>query len=68
MKAPYRSRPISLDDEIAEVVREIDLRERNYPKWIEAGRMRQEHGDRRIAVMMAVLNRLRALKESGHAA
>lgn len=60
-----RSRPITLDDEIAEVIREIELRERNYPKWVDAGRLRQEHADRRLAVMKSALQTLRDLKE-GH--
>ena len=64
MKPP---RPITLDDEINEVVREIELRERAYPKMIEARRLRQDHADRRSAVMLAVLQRLRRLRESGHA-
>lgn len=57
-------RPIGLDDQINEIIREIELRERTYPKWIEAGRLRQEHADRRLAVMKAALQTLRDLKEA----
>lgn len=61
-----KPRPITLDDEIAEVSREIELRERNYPKWIDMGRLRQDHADRRLAVMLSVLKRLRGLKEKAY--
>ena len=61
-----KPRPITLDDEIAEVSREIELRERNYPKWIDMGRLRQDHADRRLAVLLSVLKRLRGLKEKAY--
>jgi len=42
-------------DQIAEVKREIALRERVYPKWVEAGRLKQDKADRQLAIMRAVL-------------
>lgn len=58
-----RPRPITLDDEINEVIRELEMRERAYPKLIAAQKMRPEHADRRMKVMTAVLHRLRDLQE-----
>jgi hypothetical protein len=46
---------ISLDDKIRCIARELALRRNVYPKWIAAGRMKQEAADREIAVMAAVL-------------
>ena len=34
--------------------REVRMRRRVYPRWIEAGRMTQEQADREIAVMAAI--------------
>ena len=42
-------------DQIAEVKRGIALRERVYPKWVEAGRLKQDKADRQLAIMRAVL-------------
>lgn len=54
--------PITLADEIAEVEREIAMRRKVYPRWVETKRMGQQQADRHIAVMEAVLERLRALQ------
>ena len=59
MKPP---RPITLDDEINEVAREIEMRERTYARLIEQNRMRPEMAERRKAIMLSVLHRLRGLK------
>jgi hypothetical protein len=45
----------TLDDKIRCVARELALRRNVYPKWIAAGRMKQEAANREIAVMAAVL-------------
>ena len=37
-----------------EALREIAMRKRVYPRWVEAGRMKQEHADHNIAVMEAI--------------
>lgn len=42
------------------VQREIVMRERVYPKWVAAGRLRQADADREIAAMRAVLDSLLA--------
>lgn len=55
--------PVSLDEMIAEVERELSLREHVYPKWIEAKKMRPEKADQCVARMRAVLQTLKSLKE-----
>jgi len=57
--------PVTLDEEIASVRREIGLREKAYPRWVLAKRMKQTTADREIAAMRAVLDRLSRIKESG---
>jgi len=52
---------ISLDAQIACVRREIGMRERVYPKWVSAGRMKQDAADRELAAMRAVLATLEML-------
>ena len=43
--------PITIDDEIQELEREIVLRKRVYPRWVAAGRLTQGKADRQIAVL-----------------
>ena len=58
--------PINLQDEIAEVEREIFMRERNYPRWVDAKKLRADIAEKQLAAMKAVAERLRKLqKESG---
>ena len=47
--------PVGLDAQIKEVEREIELRRRVYPRWIEGGRLSQAKADSQIDVMVAVL-------------
>jgi hypothetical protein len=54
--------PISLDQQIASVRREIGMRERVYPGFVAKGRMKQEQADHEIAAMKAVLGTLEGLK------
>jgi hypothetical protein len=54
--------PITLDDEIAAVRREIAMRERVYPRQVSAGRLRQTAADRELALMRAVLATLLTLR------
>ena len=46
---------ITIDEQIAEVKREIAMRKKVYPKWIEAGSMQKTKADFQILVMEAVL-------------
>ena len=55
--------PITIDDELAEVEREIALRKRVYPRWIDARRITREKADRHIALMQSVANRLAEYKK-----
>ena len=57
--------PVTIDEEIASVAREIGLRERVYPGWVRAKRMSQDRADREIQAMKAVLERLTKIKEAG---
>ena len=54
--------PPTLDDEIACVRREIQYRERVYPRWVAEGKMKPDAADRQLALMRAVLGRLNGLK------
>jgi hypothetical protein len=53
--------PISITEQIACVRREIAMRERVYPKWVAAKRMKEDAADRELAVMRAVLATLEGL-------
>ncbi len=46
---------ITTDEQIAEVKREIAMRNKVYPKWIEAGSMKKSKAGFQILVMEAVL-------------
>ena len=54
--------PITLDEQIECVKREIGMRRRVYPRWIEAWRMTEERADHEIAAMEAVLATLESLR------
>ena len=54
---------IKISEQIACVRREIAMRRRVYPRWIESGKMTQAKADREIAVMEAVLATLEKLSE-----
>lgn len=52
--------PITVEDEIQELEREVALRRRVYPRWVFQGRITQVKADRQIAVMQSAINRLKA--------
>lgn len=54
--------PITLADQIECVRREIGMRHRVYPRWVQIGRITQAHADHQIAAMQAVLETLEALQ------
>lgn len=56
----------SIDEQVAEVERELHLREELYPKWVLARKMTQSRADRQIGLMRAVLVNMKRLKEMGH--
>jgi hypothetical protein len=58
----------TLDEQIACVRREVGVRERFYPGWIENGRIKPETADRELAGMRAALHTLeqiRAMQQGG---
>ena len=54
--------PITLDEQIECVKREIGMRHSVYPRWVQIGRITQAHADRQIAAMEAVLATLESLR------
>ncbi len=53
---------IPLPDQIDCVKREIGMRERVYPTWVQRRRMSQEQAERELSRMRAVLQTLEALQ------
>jgi hypothetical protein len=54
---------ISMDDMIGCAKRELALRKRAYPKWVDDGRMTEKKAEDEIAFMSAILDHL--LKAAG---
>jgi hypothetical protein len=52
-------RGMTLEEQIKSVEREITMRERVYPRWVAAGKMKQEKALFEIAAMRAVLETLK---------
>lgn len=52
-----------MGEQIACVRREIAMRERVYPRWVQDRRMAQATADREIACMRAVLATLEAIEK-----
>ena len=52
---------ITIDEQIAEVKREIAMRQKVYPKWVESGSLQKPKADFQILVMEAVLIPLQAV-------
>jgi len=52
---------ITLDEQIACVRREISMRERVYPRWVESRRLTQQKADAETNAMRAVLATLEGL-------
>jgi hypothetical protein len=56
--------PVTLEQQIAEVKRELAMRERCYPKWCSEKRMLPEKADKYLSHMRAVLRTLTNLQEN----
>jgi len=56
---------VTLSDQIAELKREMAMRERLYPGWIERGTLRRDAADRQMARTRAALHVLIELQELG---
>lgn len=54
----------TLDQQIAEIERELAMRRRCYPRWIAEHRMLQKNADKFLAAMEAVLATMTKLKET----
>ena len=54
---------VTLKDQIICIEREISMRQRVYPRWVEDGRMKQAKADAEIRTMQAVLSTLKSLEE-----
>lgn len=54
---------ITIEDQIKAVEREISMRRRVYPRWVENKRMSQEKADKEIATMEAVLETLKEVQK-----
>ena len=69
MKRPYlreeRLPPASIDDQIGEVQRELEFRDKVYPDRVEAGVMSQLNADIRMRDLRATLATLQAVKDGG---
>ena len=53
---------IPLDQQIAEVKRELGMRRHVYPRFVQGGRISQTQANERIALLEAVLETLEQLK------
>jgi len=51
--------PISTDDMLAEVEREIEVRQSVYPRWVADKKLSARTAARRIEIMQAIAERLR---------
>lgn len=54
---------IQVSEQIACVRREIGMRERVYPRWVDAGKMKQDAATRELTVMRAVLMTLEDIEK-----
>lgn len=61
------SKSISIDDQIAEVGREIGLRKHVYPGFVARGKLTQEEADDHIARMEAAYKTLKWVKANREA-
>ncbi len=55
--------PITIEEQIASVEREIAMRKRVYPRWCEQNRMSTQKADHEIACMEAVLDTLKGVQQ-----
>lgn len=52
---------VTLANEVAEIERELKMRERVFPNWVKNGKMTQAQAEHRIACTVATLERLKLL-------
>lgn len=54
--------PLTVADQIKCVEREIAMRKRVYPRWVETGKMKLDQSEYQIAAMEAVLATLKGMQ------
>lgn len=54
---------LGIDAQIRSAEREVRMRERVYPGWVERGRMKQSAADQEIALMKAIVETLKKARE-----
>lgn len=54
--------PPTLDEQIASISRELAVRERIYPEWLDTGQITPKKANHQIACMKAILQTLMAQK------
>lgn len=52
----------TLTEQIAELKREVAIRENVYPRWVQSGKLKQADADKQIGRMKAALHTLIALE------
>lgn len=55
---------VGYDEQVACIEREIAMRKRVYPRWVESGKMTQAKATAEMRAMLAVLDTLRELAKS----
>ena len=60
----FAGEPMTLQDQIAVVEREIRMRERVYPRWVAAMRMTSDAADFQTRGMLAVLQTLKTVESA----
>lgn len=65
-----KKKELTIDDEIAELKRELGVRSRVYPDWTKGPkpRLKPETAEYRVEVMQATLARLEQIKREAEAA
>jgi hypothetical protein len=59
--AMFADEPVPRMEQILCVEREIRMREKAYPRWVAAGKLKQDTAARELTVMRAVLETLRGM-------
>jgi hypothetical protein len=54
----------TLEEQAAACEREVKMRQRVYPRWVEGGRMTQAQADRETAAMAAAAATLRGMADA----
>ena len=57
---PY-SVPFTIQDLVREAERELELRKRVYPRWVEKGKLHKRKADLHLALQRAIIAKLKEL-------